>query len=41
MEGRPAAVIRDAVHAYIESSHHVFDDDPLRSIIGAYDGGPK
>jgi metal-responsive CopG/Arc/MetJ family transcriptional regulator len=41
LEGRPAAaVIRDAVRAYIESRRHVPKDDPFRSIIGAYSGGP-
>jgi hypothetical protein len=41
LEGRSAAaVIRDAVRAYIELSQHVPQDDPFQSIIGAYSGGP-
>lgn len=41
VQGRSAAaIIRDAVRAYLQASDTVEQDDPFRSIIGAYSGGP-
>ena len=41
IEGRPAAaIIRDAVRAYITADRPAARHDPFRDIIGAYDGGP-
>ncbi len=41
VQGRSAAaIIRDAVRAYLQASDTLEQDDPFRSIIGAYSGGP-
>ncbi len=40
-QGRSAAaIIWDAVCAYLRASGAIEQDDPFRSIIGAYSGGP-
>lgn len=41
VEGRSAAaIIRDAVRAYLQADRHQDIEDPFLSIIGAYEGGP-
>jgi len=41
IEGRPAAaIIRDAVRAYLSADRPLPVEDPFRDIIGAYEGGP-
>lgn len=40
VQGRSAAaIIRDAVRAYLQASDTIEQDDPFQSIIGAYSGG--
>ena len=42
MEGRSAAaIVRDAVRAYVQEGRHAPAEDPFRPIIGAYEGGPE
>lgn len=41
VEGRStAAIIREAVRAYLNTDAPATDEDPFRTIIGAYVGGP-
>jgi len=41
MQHRPAAaIIRDAVRAYLFTLSQETDDDPFLPIVGAYSGGP-
>lgn len=42
VEGRSAAaIIRDAVRAYLQADRHEGTEDPFLPIIGAYAGGPE